>query len=408
MKTRASVIAGVACSFALVWGCSATDVRLGVQPPDSVPSFVSPETGTELDASLDDLVSYCPSSRCPSDWTTCPSSAFRCDVNLLTDPFNCGECGNQCPGTARGNGEFQCVGGQCILGCFPKRGYLDCDGIPDNGCETASTTNDNCGGCGIQCLDPAKPCIELVQGPTCGCPGNKIPCPDPATGKLTCVDAEADDDNCGTCGNACDPAGDGTPPAANTRWGCLGGKCDQPKCEPTFLDCDKDRFNGCETNAFSTDNCGACGNACPSGLECKGDRLMMPMCACPGEQVYCSMAWIDLGDTRIDLAGTCTSLDSDPEHCGGCNHSCPSPGGAPAAFGVSTCIAGMCAAECKVGRADCNGNPADYCEVNTDSDPRNCGGCGVTCDGIAGQACVRGQCVVEPCPDVEYEGGTAR
>jgi hypothetical protein len=51
------------------------------------------------------------------------------------------------------------------------------------------------------------------------------------------------------------------------------------------------------------------------------------------------------------------------------------------------------------GRADCNGNLEDSCEVKIDSDPYNCGACGVVCDAVAGQACVHGRCAVEPCPE---------
>ena len=53
--------------------------------------------------------------------------------------------------------------------------------------------------------------------------------------------------------------------------------------------------------------------------------------------------------------------------------------------------------DCNEGRADCNNSQSDGCEVNIDSDPRNCGACGHVCDAVAGQACVAGRCVVEPC-----------
>jgi hypothetical protein len=64
-------------------------------------------------------------------------------------------------------------------------------------------------------------------------------------------------------------------------------------------------------------------------------------------------------------------------------------------FGV--CNYGTCSRHCIDGRADCNGNPSDDCETNIDNDPENCGGCGIVCDAVAGQACVGGRCVVEPC-----------
>ncbi|MDF2698001.1 MAG: hypothetical protein K0S65_6384, partial [Labilithrix sp.] len=70
------------------------------------------------------------------------------------------------------------------------------------------------------------------------------------------------------------------------------------------------------------------------------------------------------------------------------------------------CSYGTCAFTCSTGWADCNGNPEDGCEINTMSDPQNCGGCGITCNGIAGQVCAGGRCAVEPC---NQDGGvTAR
>ena len=42
---------------------------------------------------------------------------------------------------------------------------------------------------------------------------------------------------------------------------------------------------------------------------------------------------------------------------------------------------------CNAGCADCDGNAANGCEVDTQDDPANCGGCGVQCSG--GAACVR-------------------
>lgn len=45
---------------------------------------------------------------------------------------------------------------------------------------------------------------------------------------------------------------------------------------------------------------------------------------------------------------------------------------------------------CAPGRADCDGNPGNGCEVDTTSDAGNCGACGVACD--AGLACVASGC----------------
>ena len=65
---------------------------------------------------------------------------------------------------------------------------------------------------------------------------------------------------------------------------------------------------------------------------------------------------------------------NDPENCGACGHVCPTGPGQ-----VGTCTQGTCGVTCAPGHADCNGDPADGCEVDTATDPGNCGACGTTC-----------------------------
>ncbi len=363
----------------------------------------------DMDASDSDsdaevgLTSYCPSNRCPEGRTTCPTSSFPCDVDLLSDRENCGRCGNACQ--ALGGGSTECVEGHCILACPAPPRNIDCDGLPDNGCETKSVTNENCGGCGVKCTDPAKPCIDTGNGVRCGCKAGLIMCPHPVSGEPSCLDPSADDMNCGACGRVCDPAGDGAPtPPTNTRYGCIGGECGKVKCESGFMDCDGNPSNGCETSTLSSDNCGGCGNACAPGLECRGNKVMKPTCSCPGGETYCPYFSIELGETTVYLAGTCTNLGSDRDNCGACFHACVGGGNTS----IAACTYGMCTKQCVHGRADCNGDPFDECEIDIDSDPRNCGGCGRVCDAIAGQACVGGRCVVEPCDDVQDGGELAR
>jgi hypothetical protein len=107
---------------------------------------------------------------------------------------------------------------------------------------------------------------------------------------------------------------------------------------------------------------------------------------CPAGQVFCG--------------NFCADLATDPLNCGSCGFKCQDDR-LKRSYGV--CTYGICHVQCIEGRADCNENPDDDCEVNTNNDPKNCGGCGIICDAIAGQACVDGRCVVEPC--AEQDGG---
>lgn len=76
-----------------------------------------------------------------------------------------------------------------------------------------------------------------------------------------CVDTRMSVANCGACGNACS--------FANAIAECSAGACGIAACQPGFGDCDAARSNGCEADLSSdAANCGACGNACATGLSC--------------------------------------------------------------------------------------------------------------------------------------------
>lgn len=54
--------------------------------------------------------------------------------------------------------------------------------------------------------------------------------------------------------------------------------------------------------------------------------------------------------------------------------------------------------DCPSGRADCNADPGDGCEVALDSDEAHCGGCGMVCEAPGARtACRRGACVLTGC-----------
>lgn len=385
-------------ALALFIGCAAEqEVYLGLAPPSDPPSFVGADAAT-ISAEAG-LMSYCPSSTCPAGFTTCPNSRFPCDVNLRTDLNNCGACGVACPGRVMG-ADFTCVEGSCVMMCVgdpPPR--MDCDGIIDNGCEVTLGSNDNCTGCGDKCEDPAKPCVMRRSGtPGCGCSAPEIYC------SGSCVDPRTSDENCGACGTRCDRTNGNATLPPNAYYGCTNGACGYLKCLPNWADCDGDASNGCETDLYDPNNCGGCGNVCETSEGCQVDALRNPYCVdCPQGQTYCtSSCGVQVRPNRTVCIGECRDLATDPLNCGGCGFAC----GLKAVNAASpTCSFGSCGFACDQGRADCNGNPSDGCEVDTNTDPRNCGGCRIACDAVAGQACVGGRCVVEPC---ERDGGITR
>ncbi len=363
-------------------GCATrSDESLGIATahPDGSTAFVAeagPGECTEDSGCDAGLVQYCPATGCPFPYATCPTSHFSCDVNLLNDPRNCGGCGRSCYEGASGNATYVCLEGTCKLSC--RQGTADCNGLPDDDCETNLGTSNDCTACGDTCPDPAKPCIVDDQGKgKCGCDLGQTYC-----GDQGCVDTQTSDDNCGACGTICDSTPpDGTTPSAHTYLGCIGGECGQNKCENGWADCDGKPENGCETSMFSATSCGSCTKACDPGQTCRPYQGGKPTCVCPPGKELCGNVCVDTG--------------SDPLNCGACGNDCTLTNALQ--NGIGYCAYGSCRYGCSQGWGDCNGNPQDGCEINLDSDPRNCGVCGNTCDIAGGQPCIAGRCAVEPC-----------
>ena len=93
-------------------------------------------------------------------------------------------------------------------------------------------------------------------------------------------------------------------------------------------------------------------------------------------------------------AGACRNLASDTNHCGACGMACPTRSNA-----TSTCLSGTCGITCNIGFTDCDGNMANGCEANTQTNVAHCGMCGRTCNApVGGSAtCVAGTCT-SSCP----------
>ncbi|OJY23846.1 MAG: hypothetical protein BGO98_18070 [Myxococcales bacterium 68-20] len=256
------------------------------------------------------------------DWRNCNGLVDDgCEVDLLSDPKNCGACGNACaPGVFCSGGQCGCpsglvdCGGSCVDpmnddnncgGCnnrcappadacrpMPPRAYYGCragacgalkcqvpsadcnndlDQCGGDGCELDRLgTRDNCGGCGIKCA-PGLDCIDEGNGPECGVPcvkAGKVLC------GVECTDLLNNPNHCGGCGAACRAAG------PNQARLCTKGICTY-ECMPGFADCNDDPTDGCETNlSIHPAHCGACGNACDlaAGQPCVEGQCLMVAC----------------------------------------------------------------------------------------------------------------------------------
>ncbi|MEZ4296816.1 MAG: hypothetical protein R3B70_17755 [Polyangiaceae bacterium] len=365
----------------------------------------------------------CAVIKCDANFADCDADAANgCEVDLPNDPDNCGACGNTCntPNATPG-----CEANECTIDVCDAP-WVDCDGLVANGCEINPQFDpNNCGGCNMPCL-PGEQCEAGVCGVFCD-PGKANCDGDALNGCETDLGTLAD---CAFCDDACD--------LANATPDCLAADCVILACDPGFEDCDALADNGCEANLeTSAQNCGACGQACPTGpnatavcqsgacgLVCAGgfaDCDLDPITGCeqptltdpsncggcgnvcvtpnatPGCAAgSCKIATCNLGFADCDLAlanGCEVALGNDTANCGACGNACPIPANATA-----NCGAGTCGYTCNAGFADCDGDPANGCEVNLQSDPLNCGVCKSACNlPNANAACSAGICTVASC-----------
>ncbi len=396
-----------------------------------------PGNGCEVDTSLDPAncgachnacdstngSPYCVSGACKiacnpgyGDCDNNPNNG--CETSTTTDKSNCGSCGTVC---SSANGTTTCTGGKCVPVC--NSGYGDCDGNPDNGCETnLKTTTADCGACGAPCVNPngttscvAGACVPSCSAGTTDCDGNS---------RNGCETITASDpNNCGGCGIKC--------VNANGATSCVNGVC-MPVCSAGTADCDGNPNNGCETNInASTTNCGACGTKCTNqhGTTSCASGVCAPACAngyasCDGDPIngcetslttnvnncsVCGKQCSNANGSTSCVGGACTpscssgfgSCDSNPDNgcetnlntstanCSACGKQCTN------ANGTTSCVSGACTPSCASGYASCDSNPDNGCETNTNTDVNNCGTCGHVCSNPNGSvSCSGGTCQI--------------
>jgi hypothetical protein len=276
-----------------------------------------------------------------------------CDnVDLTSDPNNCGECGRHCVLT--GAAESACVDSECVItSCF--EGRYDVNMQPEDGCELV------CDG------DPDAE--EVCNDKDDDCDGMK----DEGFDRMTDVD------NCGACGRACDLFRAGET--------CEAGDCAITECEVGYHDVDNLDSTGCEY---------------PCEIRDKNGDVCDPATA--DAALGCGIEVCDTWDQDCD-----GSINDDTVESGqACSDYCPTPDCfAPCTAGQYTCVGtdlvcvpgnGPSLDICDEIDNDCDGTPDEDFDLDTDTE--NCGSCGTSCVGALPHAiakCENQQCVIDVC-----------
>jgi streptogramin lyase len=318
--------------------------------------------------------SHCTLGACRAGYADCDEDAATgCEVNTESDLGNCGACRHPCN---LPHAIALCQNGGCAIATCAA-GYQDCDGDPDNGCESNTATDpDHCGDCKATPCPPATNAIPACKASACAieCNLGFADCDgDPGTG---CEVALASDPtHCGSCGA---PACESGPQSVAA---CSQGKC-KLTCDAGFADCDTTASTGCET--ATTADPAHCGGCAPCALpHTATDTCTAGVCGIG----TCSSGFMDCD--FVTSNGCETNINGDPLHCGGCAP-CQLPH-----VQIHTCVSGGCGIGlCDPGYASCNPVVTDGCETKVSDDPLHCGLCTKVCSGAphADPSCVNSSC----------------
>ena len=318
--------------------------------------------------------------------------------------------------------------------CIPQQEVCDgednnCDGIDDEEHFDFENNPAHCGGCNMPCSAPpnmvgdceASECVfECEDGwldtdpKTPGCEYN---CTPTDVDDDTCdfvdddcdqaidedIDFMGDEQNCGSCGNICNPL--------NAVGECTDGECGYTDCDDGFYDIDEDDeptdIQGCEylcpeNPALAGEDCDGEDDDCdgrvdeevPTGAACsdfpeggEGECTMGAISCVFGQEVCLG----DVGPTTEVCDGEDDDCDgvidngfdfaTDPLHCGSCDP-CVLDNAVPDCVDPDDNGLGECVVfACLPGWVDENGDPDDGCEYEcTPTGPEVCDGVDNDCD----------------------------
>ena len=313
----------------------------------------------------------------------CGTGDIECSGACVpSDVHNCGTCGHDCTNLAHVAGATSCTAaGACS---FPATacatGWADCNGKPDDGCETDITKPGTCGSCTNVCTANAPVCA----GGMCvsGCP---VGAPKLCSG--TCVDTTSNANDCNGCGLACPNS------VPNSQPTCVSSACTFT-CNGNFSGCPVGAPTACVDEVHDANNCGGCNKTCPGPTSGTGS----PACVASACSLNCSA-----GLTACPVVGPteCANTTTDLSNCGSCGDVCTTA----VQNATPTCITSQCGFACKTGFLLCNSSTCIPAADTVNGAFVSPGGSGSTCS--ATQPCATiGAAIATGKPIVYLDKGT--
>jgi hypothetical protein len=325
----------------------------------------------------------CGETKCPSGFGDCNGNPDDgCETDLRTDANNCGTCGNLC---VAANGTAYCNDTMCaIQSCNP--GYDDCSGGYADGCETNLNTNAaHCGGCGTPCtIDNGQPLCDVGECTVKSCNANYDDCNGLASDGCE-INLSMNQTNCGMCGNNCTTA------FANASGTCSASTCSLTTCNVGYGNCNQIEMDGCETNTTSARlHCGGCGKEC---LASTSAHVSSNSCSASTCNPVCNSGYANCDGDGYN--GCEANTANTRLHCGGCGLECSSA--ASAHVSTNNCSGSSCNPSCTTGYGNCDADGYNGCETDTTTSRLHCGGCGQECSiatsaHVTSNTCSSGDC----------------
>ena len=271
----------------------------------------------------------------------CPTGEHKEGNTCVEDSVDaCGLATVRCTALA-GWLQGECNDRQCQAKRCKPTYHLD-------GIRCAEDTNDCCGVACSKCPEDEY-CVNGKCESTCN---DLTPCTD-LNHKTTCADLQYSTSHCGGCNNLCVAHGELHPNSTSVL--CNDGRCIATSCDAGYHvyegNCEPDSPERCGPLAV---NCLTSNYGCEAA-ECNNGKCVVTQC---NPKFF------------IDDNNTCRLSDND--NCGAIDHRCSAG---------EFCSLGECKSTCEPDQTPCtNQDTGSVTCADLDTNPDNCGACGVKCN----------------------------